>query len=138
MGRDGGHSDEIGVPKPGVAFVEYKDEWEDQEEEEYYGYYDALGHSFEDSCARFELKPPYTVEEMIERFVRYQYQADMYNRAEFTVRVLLTNVQCKRDELTGSVTAWLQHVKQHRKRFVTTVLHVRVSLRLWQRLIMLR
>lgn len=33
LGRDGGQSDDIIVPKPDGPFVEYEDEWEEQEGE---------------------------------------------------------------------------------------------------------
>lgn len=47
------------------------DEWEEQEDDEDDGYYDALEHPFGDYCVRFELvcPPPQRVDELVQRFV---------------------------------------------------------------------
>lgn len=101
MGQDGGRqSDEIVVPEPGGPF-EYEDEWKDQEEEEDDGYYEDIAHALDDACSRLELifPPSHRVDEMVERFVRYRDQADMYDSAVVTVSGLLKNVQCESDRL---------------------------------------
>lgn len=53
LGQDGGQSEESIVPEPDGPFVQYEDEWEEQEEEEDYGYYDAIGLAFDDACSSF-------------------------------------------------------------------------------------
>lgn len=105
--RDGGQSDKIIVPESGGPFFEYEDEWEEKEEEEDDGYYDALGHAFDDACSRLELifPPPHRVDEMVERFVRYRNQADMDDRAAVTVRGVLTNVHRERNGLRNDLLA---------------------------------
>lgn len=49
--------------------MEYEDEWEEQKEEEYDGYFDALSHAFNDVCSCFEWNGPpwHLVNEMVER-----------------------------------------------------------------------
>lgn len=47
--------------------------------------------------------PPHRVEEMVERFVRYRNQGDMYDCAAVTVRGMSANVQRERDGLRNDL-----------------------------------
>lgn len=70
-------------------------------------YYDALGHTFDDACSRFEFicSPTHRVDEMGKRFVRYRNQADIYDCASVTVRGMLTNVQREHDGIRNNLAA---------------------------------
>lgn len=106
LGKDGGQSYEIAIPQPDRLFVEYEDEWKEQEDEDD-GYYDTLGDSLGDACVNFELiRPPQNlVEEMVERFVIYWDQDGMYYRAVVTVLMLLTNLKRKYNGLLNQLAA---------------------------------
>lgn len=95
FGHDGSQSNEIVVPEPGGTFIEYEDECEDLKEYEEDRYYDEVLHTFGDACAHFELfyPPSYRIDYMMERFIPYREQAEMYDSAAVMERGVLANVQ---------------------------------------------
>lgn len=92
--RDDCQPDATDVRDLGGQFVKSEDEWEEQKEDEDDNYYDVLGHAFGNECVLLELicPPLNRFDEMVERFVSYRDQADMYDRVVVTVGVFYANV----------------------------------------------